>query len=221
MKIYGISGLGADKRVFKFLKLDSELIPIDWIKPLKNESISNYSKRLSAKIDQNEKVCLIGVSFGGLVTTEISKLINPALTILISSAETKKELPFIYGVFGKTNLVKLFPTTLFDPPRWIANFLFGTEQTELLNAILKDTDLKFAKWAVHALISWKNEESLKNVIKIHGTKDKLIPLKSTKNIKLIKDGEHFMIVDKAQEISTIINAEIRKRDSSTAKKGSF
>jgi D-arabinose 1-dehydrogenase-like Zn-dependent alcohol dehydrogenase len=83
LKIYGISGLGADKRVFKFLKLDSELIPIDWIEPLKNESIINYSKKLSTKIDQNEKVCLIGVSFGGLVATEISKLINPALTILI------------------------------------------------------------------------------------------------------------------------------------------
>jgi esterase/lipase len=221
LKIYGISGLGADKRVFKFLKLDSELIPIDWIEPLKNESIINYSKRLSTKIDQNEKVCLIGVSFGGLVATEISKLINPALTILISSAETKKELPFIYGVFGKTKLVKLIPATLFDPPRWVANFLFGTKQTKLLNAILKDTDLKFAKWAINALISWKNEETLKNVIKIHGTKDKLIPLKSRKNVKLVKDGEHFMIVDKAQEISDIINIEIRKRDSSIAKKSSF
>ena len=49
----------------------------------------------------------------------------------------------------------------------------------------------------------------------------MIPLKSRTNAKQIKDGKHFMIVDKAQEISNLINTEIRKRDSSIAKKGSF
>ena len=39
MKIYGISGLGADKRVFKYLKLDFDFIPIDWIDPLKDKLI--------------------------------------------------------------------------------------------------------------------------------------------------------------------------------------
>ena len=79
-----------------------------------------------------------------------------------------------------------------------------------MNAILDDTDLKFAKWAVGQLISWKNEDRLENVIKIHGTKDKLIPLKSKINTEIIKDDQHFMIVDKAQEISDIINKEITK-----------
>lgn len=39
MKIYGISGLGADKRVFQFLTLNYEFISIDWITPNKNETI--------------------------------------------------------------------------------------------------------------------------------------------------------------------------------------
>jgi len=210
LKIYGISGLGADERVFKFLKLDSELIPIDWIEPENNESMIAYAKRLVPKIDSNERICLLGVSFGGLVATEISKIIKPDITILISSAETKKDLPLLYRLFGKTKIVKLIPKKLFDPPRWIASFAFDTKQTKLLNAILDDTDLKFAKWAVGQLISWKNENRLENVIKIHGTKDKLIPLKSKINTEIIKDGQHFMIVDKAQEISDIINKEITK-----------
>ncbi|MGB0839278.1 MAG: hypothetical protein ACPGXL_04005 [Chitinophagales bacterium] len=33
MKLYGISGLGADQRVFQYLNLDCELIPLDWIEP--------------------------------------------------------------------------------------------------------------------------------------------------------------------------------------------
>jgi hypothetical protein len=43
MKIYGISELGADKRVFKYLTLEHELIPVDWIKPKKNETLIGYS----------------------------------------------------------------------------------------------------------------------------------------------------------------------------------
>ena len=209
MKIYGISGLGADKRVFKFLNLEHEFIPIDWIDPLKNESISAYSKRLSSIIDTSEKFCVLGVSFGGLIAVEISKFLKPELTILISSAETRQELPLIYRILGKTKIVKIIPSKLLDPPRWIANILFGTKKVELLNEILDDTDLKFTKWAIQELSSWENEQRVEKVLKIVGTKDKLIPLKSIKNIRLVKDGGHLMIIDNAKEVSEIINQEIK------------
>ena len=94
-------------------------------------------------------------------------------------------------------------------PRGIAKFLFGTKNTELLNKILDDTDLKFTKWAVGELITWKNKDEIKNCIQINGTKDKLIPAGKDENVKLIEGGQHFMIVDKAKEISEIINEEIK------------
>ena len=46
---------------------------------------------------------------------------------------------------GETNLASLVPSKLFDIPRGIAKFLFGTEKTELLNNILDDTDNSFYK----------------------------------------------------------------------------
>ncbi|MBQ4804525.1 alpha/beta hydrolase [Aquimarina sp. MMG015] len=210
MKIYGISGLGADKRVFDSLSLEFEFIPIDWIDPHKNESIENYSKRLSVVIDTKNDFCLIGVSFGGLIASEISKILNPKTTILISSAHTKNELRTIFRWFGKTKLIKLMPTSLFDPPRLIAKYLFGAKNTKLLNDILDDTDLLFAKWAVNELTNWKNITQLKNVLKINGTKDKLIPPKGNTKMELIENGGHFMIVDKADEISKIINNQIKR-----------
>jgi len=204
MKLYGISGLGADKRVFQKLSLECELIPIDWIEPKQNETIAAYSIRLSRKIDTTEKFGIIGVSFGGLVAVEMSKKLNPALTILISSAETSKELRAIYRLFGKSGLINLIPTKLFDPPRGMANWIFGAKNKQLLNQILDDTDLVFAKWAVKELVNWKNDEKVKNpILKIGGTHDKLIPAKG--NTKLIERGAHFMIVDRADEISEMIN----------------
>ena len=209
MKLYGISGLGADKRVFEYLDLDCKLIPIEWIEPLKNETIESYSIRISKSINREEDFGIMGVSFGGLVAVEISKRLKPKLTILISSTETKLELRLIYRIIGKTKLLKLIPQFLFDPPRIIADWIFGAVNKKLLNQILNDTDLYFAKWAVNQLTNWSNIEKLSNpVLKIGGTHDKLIP--PNKNQRLIEKGEHFMIVDRADEISQIINEIIRK-----------
>lgn len=209
MKIYAISGLGADQRVFNFLKLEHELIPIQWIRPMEKEPIRDYSLRLSEVIDTNSNFGLLGVSFGGLVAVEISKILNPKFTILISSAETKDELRLIYRTIGQLGVLNKLPLKAFDPPRLTAQFVFGTHNKKLLTEILDETDLDFAKWAVIELINWKNLDRIDNLIRIHGTHDKLIPLKSTKTVKLINGGEHFMIVDRAEEISEIINEEIK------------
>ncbi|WP_158973531.1 alpha/beta hydrolase [Cellulophaga sp. L1A9] len=210
MKIYGISGLGADKRVFRYLTLEHELIPVDWIKPKKNETLIGYSKRLieEYEIGNEAEFGILGVSFGGLIATEISKLTKPKLTILISSVETRTELSGIIKLAGKSKLIDLIPEKLLNPPKAAAHFMFGTENKELLNSILDDTDLNFTKWAIRELMNWSNESRLNNLIKIGGTKDKLLPPKGENTI-LVENGAHFMIVDKAKEVSDIINDRIK------------
>ncbi|MFK8044468.1 MAG: alpha/beta hydrolase [Crocinitomicaceae bacterium] len=211
MKIYTLSGLGADERVFNYLSIEYELVTISWIKPLIKESIIDYSQRLIDKYDlRNENdFGILGVSFGGLIATEISKILNPIFTILISSAETRDDLNGVIKLAGKSKLIELIPESLFNPPKPIAHFLFGTDKKELLNSILDDTDLKFAKWAIRELMNWENQTKLSNLIKIGGSKDKLLTPKG-KNTIVIEGGEHFMIVDRANEISEIINEKIKQ-----------
>ena len=210
MKIFAISGLGADKRVFKYLTLEHNLIPVDWIKPKAKEPIIQYSKRLieEYKIGTKEEFGILGVSFGGLIATEISKLTKPKFTILISSVETRTELSGILKLVGKSKLIELIPERLLSPPKAIAAFIFGTKNKKLLNSILDDTDLHFTKWAIRELLNWKNQSQLQNLIKVSGTKDKLLPPKGNHTI-LIEKGEHFMIVDRAKEVSDIINEKIK------------
>lgn len=86
-KIYVFSGLGVDKRVYDnidFGTLDVEFI--DWIEPLKNESLESYAFRISKKITEENPI-LIGLSFGGMLAAEISKIINVKKIILIASAK--------------------------------------------------------------------------------------------------------------------------------------
>jgi hypothetical protein len=210
MKIFAISGLGADKRVFDYLVLNFELILVDWIEPHTKECIIAYSKRLIAeyRIGENKEFGILGVSFGGLIATEISKLTKPKFTILISSIEVRSELNTILIMIGKSNLLEIVPEKLLNPPKAIARYLFGTQRKELLNSILDATDLSFTKWAIRELINWKNESRLTNLIKLGGSNDKLLPPKGHHTI-LIDKGGHFMIVDKAQEISCILNEKIQ------------
>jgi pimeloyl-ACP methyl ester carboxylesterase len=206
MVIYGISGLGADERVYDYLNLQCEFIFLDWIPPFKNEPIEEYSKRFAIhyNLDKLSEFIIMGLSFGGLIATEISKMYNPKLTILISSVETKKEINIIGRWAAKICMLKTWPIFMFLPPKMIIQSLFRTKEKELLSAILDDTDLNFVKWAFIELLNWKNMERLPNLLKLSGENDKLFKSK-TKNAIIIPGGEHFMIVDKAKEVSALIN----------------
>jgi len=210
MKVYAISGLGADKRVFDYLDIEHELIAVDWIVPEKKEDIKTYSKRLinEYKINKEIEFGLLGVSFGGLVAIEMSKILNPKFTLLISSVETRNELSWIVRLVGKLKLIELLPKNVFNPPKFIAHYMFGTKRKKLLNSILDDADEMFTKWAVRELLNWKNESKIVNLIKIGGTNDKMLPPKGD-HVILVEKGEHFMIVDKGVEISDIINREVK------------
>ena len=209
MKIYAIPGLGADKRVFEYLHLDYELVALEWIQPQKRENLKNYALRLAKSIDTSEPYGILGVSFGGMIAVEIAKVYNPKMTILLSTAETHKELRWIYRTIGKINLLYLLPKASFNISISIAWVLFGTKHP-ILKQILDDTDSAFAKWAAIAISKWKNHDRLDNCLKISGAKDKILPPKHP-DILLIPDAQHFMIVDKAVEISALINSNVAKK----------
>ena len=91
--IYIISGLGADKRMFQNFSFEGfEVVHIDWILPLDNETLQNYALRISENISDENSI-LIGLSFGGILSVEISKIKKFKKVFLLSSAKTKFEIP--------------------------------------------------------------------------------------------------------------------------------
>lgn len=206
-KIYIFSGLGVDRRVFDnidFGNLDVEFV--DWIDPLKNEPLENYIKRISQKITHDNPI-LIGLSFGGMVAVEISKIIRTEKIILIASAKNKFELPKFNRISGKLKLNQLIPKSIIKKQNFITNWIFGIEtesEKSLLKSILKDTDPNFFSWAINEIVNWKNETIPENVIHIHGNKDRIIPFKNVKADFVIEGGGHFMIVNRSKEIQEII-----------------
>ncbi|ACU08161.1 conserved hypothetical protein [Flavobacteriaceae bacterium 3519-10] len=206
-KIYIFSGLGVDQRVFEnidFGNLDIEFI--DWIVPLRHEPIKDYAKRISQKITADQPI-LMGLSFGGFIAVEIAKIIETKKVILIASAKTCAELPAIYKFIGKLQLNKLVPVAVLKSHSFMTDWFFGTESKSdkmLLKNILKDTDPRFISWAIDEILHWQNESEPKDWVHIHGDRDRILPLKNVKTNFVIKDGGHFMTVNKAKEIEVII-----------------
>ena len=207
-KVYVFSGLGADERVFKFLDwgVDNQPIFIKWIEPLKNEPLKDYVLRLSSQIESPNPI-LVGMSFGGILAVELSKQIDTNKVILISSIKTKAELPFYYRILGFLNVPKWFPLSfLLKGNQIIYNFFGIKNRTEkmLLKNILRDTPISFLKWALQRTANWKNTTIPSNLIHIHGGADHILPYRFVKADITIEKGGHFLIVNKAKELSRIL-----------------
>ena len=89
-------------------------------------------------------------------------------------------------------------------------WLFGIKEEKdknLLKEIFSDTNTQFSKWAVGQILNWKRRVIPANIIRIHGSKDHVLPL-HLKVDHLVKGGGHFMIVNKAAQISQILSHEI-------------
>ncbi len=208
--IYVLSGLGADERVFENLDFgDFEPQFIRWIPPLENEKMRDYALRLCSQI-RDKKPIVLGVSFGGMLAVEIAQFIDCERVIIISSAKSRKEIPLLYRIFGRTNLLKFIPISFFKQANFMTFWFFGMrtkDEKTLLKSILKDTDNSFLKWAMNAIMTWEKAENFtQNLTHIHGEKDRILPLK--KSIKVdfrIPDGDHLMVYNKARKIADILH----------------
>ncbi|MFN3665720.1 MAG: alpha/beta hydrolase [Sediminibacterium sp.] len=213
MKIYFISGLGADESVFYGLELPNvERIYLDWMSPLKGETIEAYALRMSARITDPEPI-IIGLSFGGMIAMEIAKIITVKLVILISSAKTRKELPPYFTFCRYLPVHKAIPLQSLSNSKGLLKFFFGTrtkDQQEKLKNIIRNTNGGFNQWAINAIVNWKNRGINSPVYHIHGNADRLLPLSFVQADLVIEGGNHFMIMQKSKEISLHLQQLLKK-----------
>jgi pimeloyl-ACP methyl ester carboxylesterase len=212
MKAYFISGLAADSRVFRHIHLPEgyETIFLDWIQPLKNESLQDYSVRLGEKIDSKAPFVLIGLSMGGMIAVEIAKAYRPAKTILISSIADPAQLPPYLKFFGKLGLHRIVPVRMIKVAAKTKR-LFTTETEEdkdLLRQIIQESDDHFVRWGMDAILKWKTENQFKDCVHIHGTIDEILPIRYTKPTHRIKKAGHMMVMNRAKEINSILEQEL-------------
>jgi pimeloyl-ACP methyl ester carboxylesterase len=206
--IYFFSGLGADERVFRLLKFEGyQPVHIHWLDPQRGEPIADYAKRLVAQI-QSDRPTIVGLSFGGMIAVEIAKHIEVEQVIIISSAKTKAEIPFYFKLFRWLPIHRVFPfKSLLWAEYWLGYWIFSVDsldQRQLLRSILQDTDAHFLKWALHQVVIWSNEFVPENLCHLHGSSDRVFPIRFVAPDFTVEKGGHLMILNRAGQISTVL-----------------
>ena len=194
-------GMAASPQIFELIKFPSnfKIIYLTWIKPNLNETLKSYAKRMSILINDINPV-LIGVSFGGILVQEISKHIKVKKLIIVSSVKSKVELSLSMKFAKKTGIHHLLPLNWIDDLEKLLLFVFGPSikaRVDTYKKYLSERDPDYLKWSINQIVNWKQIKYDKNIIHIHGEKDKVFPLnylERNKNFITIKNGTHATIL---------------------------
>lgn len=211
LHIYFMPGLAASSQIFEYIQLDDERFEnhyLEWVAPESiDEKLSAYAAKYASQIIHKDPV-LIGVSFGGILVQEISKLIYVKQLILISSIKCNSEMPKRLLFIKNSKAYKFFPSKKLSKIDDFSKYDFHPrlkKKSELYNKYLSIRDEKYLNWAIHNVLHWKQKLPIKNTVHIHGTKDEIFPIKHIKDCISIEGGTHAMVIIKAKKISAIID----------------
>lgn len=212
--IYCMPGLAASPAIFDNLTLDKDLYEIHylkWLPPLAlEESLANYAMRMTQEI-KHKNVVLLGVSFGGIIVQEMSKYIETKKVIIVSSVKSHEEYPKRFALASATGLYKLFPTSLVANFEDYKKFFLGShlkKRAKLYEKYLSERSETYLKWSIYNVLHWEQNNKQDNVIHIHGSDDKVFPIKYIENAITVNKGTHIMIVTKGKKISEIIHKSL-------------
>lgn len=208
--IYAIPGLGTDKELYRNIVIPNyQLKILDWPAPEKHLSLAEYAAKFLPQIDQTEPVNLIGVSFGGMLCAELAERIKTNKVILISSCRNSSEFPALLKTLRYIPVHQLVTDGLVrllaKSKRRFLGFEKSFEPTfvKMIDSMPK----QYFECCIRYIVSWKRANNTAKIIQIHGTKDKLLFPKKINDFYAINNGSHSMVLNRAQEINSILNKE--------------
>ncbi len=213
--IYFLPGLGVDERVFYMLDIKGANRHFcNVFKPEKNESLRAYAQRMIDEFNIKENSILVGLSFGGILAAEINDIVPMKKLILLSSIKNRDERPFWVTLQNMIPVHNIMPAKLFKWGAIVASPFVGKmsyEEFEVYLSMVESTDDDFYKWAVGQVIKWDRTEYDQNILHIHGRNDLIFPINFIKgDFVRIDGGAHTLVLRYAEQVSELINEEIKK-----------
>ena len=204
-------GLAASPKIFENISLPKDrfvLHFLEWKIPSSvHETLENYAFRMSEEITRKNPV-LLGVSFGGVLVQEISKIISVKKIILISSIKSSHEFPLQLKLIQISKIYKLFPTKIIENLDAYTKYFLGDflkKKALLYKMYLSVNDAEYLNWAIYTMLHWQQEVPPKHCLHIHGDEDQVFPLKYISGCIRVNKGTHTMILLKGKQISKMIS----------------
>lgn len=215
LTIYAFPGLGTDHRIFTYLDLNAKVVHVPWKIPRRKDNLKSYAQYLVEDYDLSGNYAFLGVSFGGMVASELQHIFNPVFVCLVASVKSHLEMPRWLRSLRYVYPLWLLPAFCFKPPFALLKYPLGIanpRHLDLFRDFYRASSPVFLKRSIRMIASWQqnSEYPSKNMIHIHGDRDKLFPFHKIATPKQQLNGTHFLIVTGAKHINAIINEEINR-----------
>ena len=210
LHVYLFPGQGSDYRIFDSLIWDNNVDTtiISYGTPAEGMSMKAFAETLIPRIDTTEQFALVGVSLGGMICAELSELIEPKLTIIISSAKNSRELPMRYNFQKVLPIYSIFPCFLLTTGARLMQPVLepATRKNKTtFKSMLKQKKPLYMKRTVEMIIKWDRTNNYNKIYQIHGNKDHTIPIRNLqKPYYVISSGSHMMTLTQANEVSGLL-----------------
>src|SRR5580765_3729971 len=122
--VYFMPGMAASSKIFERIKLPEDTFEthfLEWFLPEPKETLENYAKRMTEEIQQEDAI-VVGVSFGGILVQEMSKIKQFRKVIIISSVKSNQEFPLRMKLAKSTKAYKLIPTSLISHMEFLLKY---------------------------------------------------------------------------------------------------
>lgn len=211
MKLYIVSGLGADRSVFEHIEFPPhlEIEFIDWLIPEENETFAHYVDRMAENINPNEPFYLLGYSMGGMIVQEINKKFPAQKVVIMASIKSSEGKSNLMKWAIRSKIHKIVPTSAFNEKSYefygFMRKLFDPKNPKILK-YFRVRDPYYIKWCVEKALEWECDDN-PEIVQIMGDKDIVFPIKFSNPNYVIKDGPHLFPVTKAKEVSEILAKE--------------
>lgn len=209
MKLYVISGLGADFKVLEKINFPEslEVVFLDWLIPENKEDFHHYVERMADRVDDSEPFALLGYSFGGLIVQEIDKIKSAEKVVIMGSIKSDKEKSRFIKFGEISRITKYLPQSMFNVKSAaiysVARNIVDPKNPKLMEYFTV-RDQYYLKWGIEKVSDWKFEENPK-VIQILGSKDIVFPVKYSKPDYIVQNGTHLFPATKPKQVSKILN----------------
>ena len=211
-QLFFISGLGADHRAFERIELGGyDQTHIPWQVPAKGETLETYARKLAKPIEDAENPIVIGLSLGGMITSEMSTFIPHMKGVLISSIKHPDEKPGLLKVGKYFPVQGLVTGGAMKSMSWVWPMTQGKtrkKDIEFMMQMFRDQNNKFLRWATLAAPKWTPKGDLDKLSHIHGTADRMFPFKKIIDPITVEGGSHMMVYTRGKEVTELLKQEL-------------
>jgi len=112
---------------------------------------------------------------------------------------------------GKLGIHRIISPSLYKRATIMNRFMGAgnKEMKSIVYSYVNNIDPAFIRWSLNVIVHWSHTERLSDLVHIHGSNDHLLPYRYVKADYLVKNGGHLMVMNKADEVNSILQEVLR------------